>query len=59
VRPFPADELELLPEMLMARGLSYLGWPVGRPEIESARNLIPMLIYMMAEASERYLDETP
>jgi len=58
VRPFPADELELLPEMLMARGLSYLGWPVGRPEIESARNLIPMLIYMMTEASERYLDET-
>jgi Ser/Thr protein kinase RdoA (MazF antagonist) len=58
IRPFPADELELLPEMLMARGFSYLGWPVGRPEIESARNLIPMLVYVMTEASRRYLAET-
>jgi Ser/Thr protein kinase RdoA (MazF antagonist) len=57
VRPFPDDELELLPEMLMARGLSYLGWPVGRPEIESGRNLAPMFAYMMTEAAERYLRE--
>lgn len=37
VREFPQAELALLPDMLVARGLSYLGWPVGRPEIHSQR----------------------
>lgn len=37
VRPFPESELQLLPDMLVARGLSYLGWPVGRPEIHSQK----------------------
>lgn len=37
VRAFPEEELALLPDMLVARGLSYLGWPVGRPEIHSQR----------------------
>ncbi len=37
VRAFPEEELAYLPDMLVARGLSYLGWPVGRPEIHSQR----------------------
>lgn len=37
VRTFPENELALLPDMLVARGLSYLGWPVGRPEIHSQK----------------------
>lgn len=58
VRPFPGEDLALLPDLLMARGLSYLGWPVGRPEIESARNLIPMLVYVVTAEARRYLDAT-
>jgi Ser/Thr protein kinase RdoA (MazF antagonist) len=55
VRPFPAGDLELLPDLLMARALSYLGWPAGRPEIESARQLVPMMIYMVTESAREYL----
>ncbi|MFZ0887891.1 MAG: phosphotransferase [Candidatus Binataceae bacterium] len=55
VRPFPQDELELLPDLLLARALSYLGWPVGRPEIESVRSLIPLMAAMMTQAAEAYL----
>jgi len=56
LRPFPEADLELLPDLLMARGLSYLGWPVGRPEIESTRNLVPMLVYAVTDEARRYLD---
>jgi Ser/Thr protein kinase RdoA (MazF antagonist) len=55
VRAFPEAELELLPDMLLARALSYLGWPVGRPEIASARDLAPMIAFMVTEAAESYL----
>ena len=55
VRPFPEAELEFLPDMLLARALSYLGWPVGRPEIASARDLAPMIAFMVTEAAEQYL----
>lgn len=55
LRPFPPADLELLPDLLMARSLSYLGWPVGRPEIESARTLVPVFAYMITEAAEGYL----
>jgi Ser/Thr protein kinase RdoA (MazF antagonist) len=55
VRAFPDRELELLPDMLLARSFSYLGWPVGRPEIASARDLAPMFAFMVTEAAERYL----
>ncbi|MCC6847165.1 MAG: phosphotransferase [Deltaproteobacteria bacterium] len=58
VRPFPAADLELLPDLLMARGLSYLGWPVGRPEIESTRNLVPMLVYVVTDEARQYLAAT-
>ncbi len=55
VRAFPEDELEALPDMLMARGLSYLGWPVGRPEIAFARDLAPMIAAIVSDAAAAYL----
>lgn len=55
IRPFPDNELEFFPDLMLARGLSYLGWPVGRPEIESVRILMPFVAAMMTEAAERYL----
>lgn len=55
VREFPEAELEALPDMLMARALSYLGWPVGRPEIASARDIAPMFVVMLAETASEYL----
>ena len=57
IRPFPERDLALLPELLIARGLSYLGWPVGRPEIHSMRPIIPFLASSIADACRRYLDE--
>jgi Ser/Thr protein kinase RdoA (MazF antagonist) len=55
IRPFPDTELELFPDLMLARGLSYLGWPVGRQEIESVRSLTPLMVAMMTEAAESYL----
>ncbi len=55
VTPFPEAELALLPEFAVARILSYLGWPVGRPEIHSQRALAPFLALKASEATERYL----
>jgi Ser/Thr protein kinase RdoA (MazF antagonist) len=57
IRPFPERDLALLPELLIARALSYLGWPVGRPEIHSMRPIIPFLASSVAQACRRYLDE--
>jgi hypothetical protein len=39
----------------VARALSYLGWPVGRPEIHSMRPLVPFLAATVTEACRRYL----
>ncbi len=55
IRPFPDHELEFFPDLMIARGLSYLGWPVGRPEIESVRMLIPFVAAMLTEAAQAYL----
>lgn len=55
VRSFPALDLALLPELLVARALSYLGWPVGRPEIHSMRPIVPFLATTITEACRRYL----
>jgi Ser/Thr protein kinase RdoA (MazF antagonist) len=57
LRSFPETDLELLPELLLARGLSYLGWPAGRPEIESVRSTVPFFVAAMTEAAEGYLGE--
>ena len=55
VRPFPDAELAFVPDLLVARGLSYLGWPVGRPEIHSMRPLVPFLAHTISESCRRYL----
>ncbi len=55
VRPFPEAELMLVPTLVMARMLSYLGWPQGRPEIASQQPLIPFLIKVVCERAELYL----
>ncbi len=54
-RPLPDAHLELLPDQLMARGLSYLGWPAGRPEMEEGRRSIPLLVAVVTGLAERYL----
>jgi len=56
VRAFPEADLALLPELLVARGLSYLGWPVGRPEIHAMQPIVPFLAKSIGEACRRYLD---
>ncbi|HBZ70128.1 MAG TPA: aminoglycoside phosphotransferase [Deltaproteobacteria bacterium] len=55
VRSFPEYELAWLPDLLVARGLSYLGWPVGRPEIHSMRPLLPFLAGAITDACQSYL----
>ena len=55
VRPFPEEELALLPDFLLARGLSYLGWPVGRAEIASQRAIVPFLAHVLVEMAEERL----
>jgi Ser/Thr protein kinase RdoA (MazF antagonist) len=55
VAKFPEEELALLPTFLMARALSYLGWPAGRPEIESGQAMAPFLAGVVTDLAERYL----
>lgn len=55
VRPFPDADLERLPDLLMARLLSYLGWPAGRPEMEFARDMAPLFAALAVEAAAEYL----
>lgn len=54
-RAFPEHELAALPELLVARALSYLGWPVGRPEIHSQREMAPLFAAVITDLAERYL----
>jgi Ser/Thr protein kinase RdoA (MazF antagonist) len=55
VRALPDEQLEMLPTFLMARSLSYLGWPVGRPEMEEAQQMAPIIAAVVAGLGERYL----
>jgi Ser/Thr protein kinase RdoA (MazF antagonist) len=55
VRPFPERQLARVPALLVARGLSYLGWPVGRPEIHSQKPLGPFLAAGVTALAEHYL----
>ncbi len=57
VRPLPQEHLDLMPTFLMARGLSYLGWPAGRREMQSGRDLAPLLIYMVSDLAQKYLGD--
>ncbi len=55
VGELPDEHLALMPSFLMARGLSYLGWPVGRSEMQSGRDLAPLLAFLVTDLAERYL----
>ncbi len=55
VRAMPAEYEQMMPTMMMARGLSYLGWPVSRPEIDEARAFAPLLAELVIDLCNRYL----
>jgi Ser/Thr protein kinase RdoA (MazF antagonist) len=55
VRPFPEGEREATDTFVVARALSYLGWPAGRPEIATQRRLVPFLVPRITELAGRYL----
>ncbi len=59
LRPLPEAQLAVLPSLLMARGLSYLGWPAGRPEMQMGRDATPLLIALASDLAERYLAGEP
>ena len=59
VGSLPDAHLAVLPAMLVARGLSYLGWPAGRPEIEEAGRVAPLLAGVVTEMARRYLAGEP
>jgi Ser/Thr protein kinase RdoA (MazF antagonist) len=54
-RALPDEHLALLPSFLMARGLSYLGWPVGRPEIDWAQEVAPLLAEDVTALAREYV----
>lgn len=58
-RPFPETWLGVMPTLLMARTLSYLGWPVGRPENADARRIAPVLAELATGLARRYLAGEP
>jgi len=55
VRAVPEEELELLGPLVVARALSYLGWPAGRPEIHSQQPIAPFLAAAVLEMAPRFL----
>ena len=59
VRALPDAHLALLPTMLVARALSYLGWPVGRPEIHEALQFAPFLASVATQLARCYLAGEP
>jgi len=59
IRAFPEEQLALLDTSLVARSLSYLGWPAGRREMEEAAQLSPILAEIVTGIAERYLAGKP
>jgi Ser/Thr protein kinase RdoA (MazF antagonist) len=59
IRPLSEETVELLPTFLMARTLSYAGWPAGRPEMEEGRRLAPAIGPLAAHLAGRYLAGEP
>lgn len=55
LRPWPDEAIGPIADFLMARALSYLGWPVGRPEIHSQQALVPFLVEVVTGLADRYL----
>jgi Ser/Thr protein kinase RdoA (MazF antagonist) len=59
LRDFPEEWLTRLPAFLMARTLSYLGWPAGRPENHDAHRIAPLLAELATGLARRYLAGEP
>ena len=55
VRALEDEHCEMMPTMLVARGLSYLGWPASRREIGLYELLAPAFAVQASEMAERYL----
>ena len=55
IRTLPDEQLAAMPAMLMARSLSYLGWPAGRREMEEGQLLAPILVEITVSLARRYL----
>lgn len=55
VRPFPEAQVRHLPAVLLARGLSYLGWPGARPEIHSQQALVPFMAKELCALAAHHL----
>lgn len=56
VREYPDEELEYLTSLVVARGLSYLGWPIGRPEIHSQRRGFQQFAAAACELAAAYVE---
>mgnify|MGYP001821670076 FL=1 len=53
-RPLPDEHLEMLPVLIMARALSYVGWAHTRRE--TAGELTPLIIAVASELAQQFLD---
>ena len=52
-RPLPDEHLEILPFLLMARALSYVGWAHTRRQ--TAGDMVPVVIAISCELAQRLL----
>jgi Ser/Thr protein kinase RdoA (MazF antagonist) len=59
VRDLPEEQLELLSTFLMARALSYAGWPAGRPEMDPDGRLAAYVAEATCDFARRYLADAP
>ena len=53
-RRLPNEHLDMLPTLLMARGLTYIGWLHTRRETETARELTPVVVEGVCALAEDY-----
>lgn len=53
-RELSDEHLEMLPTMLMARGLTYVGWIHTRKETETAKELTPVVVEGVCALAEDY-----
>jgi Ser/Thr protein kinase RdoA (MazF antagonist) len=54
-RALPDEHLALLPTLVLARGLTYLGWVHTRRETETARALTPLIVELVCDLAGRWV----
>lgn len=57
-RPMPDEKLAHLPQLMMARGFTYLGWAHTRQNTETAQQFTPHLIDLCCKTINQYLPLT-